>query len=64
MNQLMFNEEDTIYKLTVGDIQNVASQELERNLTNKEIDNIIDSIAERIPWYDAIADAIKDNQQL
>ncbi|MCD4789177.1 MAG: hypothetical protein K8R37_04185 [Bacteroidales bacterium] len=64
MNQLMFNEEDTIYKLTVGDIQNVANQELERNLTNKEINNIIDSIADRIPWYDAIADAIKDNQQL
>ena len=64
MNQLMFNEKDTIYKLTVGDIQNVANQELERNLTNKEINNIIDSIADRIPWYDAIADAIKDNQRL
>ncbi len=47
-----------IYELTIEDVQEVAMQELERELSAQEIEKLIDPIAERIPWYDAIADAI------
>jgi len=60
MNQLMYNENTIIYELTVQDIQTVANQELERNLTNNEIERIIDIIAENISWYEAISSAIEE----
>ena len=60
MNQLMYNENTIIYQLTVKDIQTVANQELERNLTNNEIKRIIDLIAENISWYEAISSAIEE----
>lgn len=49
-----------IYQLTIEDIQEVAMQELERELSAKEIKKLIDPIAEKIPWYDVIADAINE----
>ena len=48
----------TIYQLTTEDVQTVAQQEIKRELAPEEIKNIIDSIAEKIPWYDAISAAI------
>lgn len=60
MNQLMYNEDTIIYELTVQDIQTVANQELERNLTNNEIERIIDVIAENISWYEVISSAIEE----
>lgn len=51
---------ETIYKLTIEDIQNVAQKEIGRNFTSYEIKKIKDSIADKIPWYDAIADAISE----
>lgn len=53
--------EKIIYSLNVEDIQTVATQEIERELTSAEITRIKDSIAENIPWYDAIANAILKN---
>ena len=47
-----------IYKLVVEDIQNVAEETLDRKLLDVEIDLIKESIAERIPWYEAIEDSI------
>ena len=47
-----------IYKLTIEDIQNVAQQELERNLTSVEVNKVVDLIGETIDWYNPIADAI------
>jgi hypothetical protein len=47
------------YKLTIEDVQNVAMEELDRELTRKELMQIEDPIAENIPWYDAIASAIE-----
>ena len=47
-----------IYKLTIEDIQNVAQQELERNLTIVEVNKVVDLIGESIDWYNPIADAI------
>jgi hypothetical protein len=49
-----------IYQLTIEDVQEVAMQELERELSAKEIKKLIDPIAEKIPWYDVIADAINE----
>ena len=50
--------EKIIYQLTEKDVQEVAFQELGRELTEDEIEKINDSIGENIPWYDAIEEAI------
>jgi hypothetical protein len=55
------SREKIIYYLNVEDVQTVATQEIERELSNAEIAKIKDSIAENIPWYDAIANAILKN---
>jgi len=46
------------YSLNIKDIQTVAVDTLERKLTDEEIKEILDPIADRIAWYDAIQDAI------
>lgn len=50
-----------IYSLIEDDIQTVALQELERNLSSQEIEKIKKTIAEKINWYEAIADSINVN---
>lgn len=50
-----------IYSLDIGDIQEVSNQELGRELSPDEIEKVIEPIAEKIEWYDAIADAIAEN---
>ena len=57
-------KDDIIYQLSIEDIQNVAEENFGRKLTSKEIKKIIDPIADRIPWYDAIYDAIKDKLEI
>lgn len=52
---------EIIYSLCIEDVQTVAEQEIERELTIKEIHQIKDSITVKINWYDAIADAIHQN---
>lgn len=49
-----------IYQLTIEDIQEVANQELQRKLSLQEIESIRDRIAEKIHWYDAIAESIDE----
>jgi hypothetical protein len=53
-------KDKVIYYITVSDIQEVADQELERELSLEEIELIRDRIAEKIPWYDAIAESIDE----
>ena len=53
-------KDKVIYYITISDIQEVANQELERELSLEEIELIRDRIAEKIPWYDAIAEAIDE----
>ncbi|MFQ5560029.1 MAG: hypothetical protein ACE5FU_05510 [Nitrospinota bacterium] len=55
------NKREIIYSLNIADIQTVAEQEMGRELTQEEIDKIKDTIAEKIKWYDAIAEAIHQN---
>ena len=52
---------ETIYVLKKEDIQNVAQQEIGRDLTSDEIQKIKDTIADKIDWYYAIADTINEN---
>lgn len=52
------NQNSIFYSLNEEDIQNVALQEIERKLTETEIESIKDLIASAINWYDVIANAI------
>lgn len=53
-------KDQIVYSLNEEDIQTVANQELERDLSSQEIEKIKDTIAEKINWYDAIAEAIEE----
>ena len=53
-----------IYQVTIEDIQNVAKENVGRELTTEEIDKILDPIAAKMPWYDAIYDSIKEKLKL
>ena len=54
------NSNKIIYKIVVQDIQDVAQEEIDRKLTDDEINKIIDTIGERINWYDVVADSINE----
>ncbi len=54
------NLDEIIYSLCIEDIQDVAEQEIDRQLTLDEIERIKDLIAEKIDFYGAIADAISE----
>jgi hypothetical protein len=47
-----------IYSINVEDLQNVADQELDRELTDKEIEFIENRLGDYVDWYGAIASAI------
>lgn len=49
-----------VYSINVDDIQNVADQELYRELTDKEIEFIENRLGDYLDWYGAIASAIGD----
>lgn len=55
------NLDKTIYQLTVEDLQNVANDVLERELTENEINLLEEKIADYIDWYDVIHSAIIHN---
>ncbi len=54
---------DIFYSLNIEDIQFVAQEELERNLTEKEIETVKDLVESQINWYDAIANAILEGKR-
>lgn len=58
--EMMTKKDKIIYYITVSDIQDVANQELARELSLEEIGLIQDRIAEKIRWYDAIAESIDE----
>lgn len=49
-----------IYSLNIEDAQNVAEEELERELTKKELKIVEDKVGDYIDWHEAISLAIKD----
>lgn len=54
---------EIFYSLNIEDIQYVAQEELERNLTEKEIETVKNLVASQINWYDAIANAIQEGKR-
>ncbi len=54
-------EDDVFYFLNEEDIQTVAEDQLDRRLNKQELESVKDKIAERIGWYDAIADVLNEN---
>ncbi|OGB65498.1 MAG: hypothetical protein A2Y94_03720 [Caldithrix sp. RBG_13_44_9] len=55
----MKNKKSTIiYSLSIEDAQTVADQEIGRELNAKEIQIIQDMVAEKIDWYEALAETI------
>ncbi len=54
----MKEKEEIFYSLNTEDIQTVATQEIGRKLSKKEIDAITENISESIAWYDIIAACI------
>jgi len=56
----MKDKNDIVYSLNVEDIQSIAIQEIDRELTDDEIENVKDLICEKINWYDAILNSIVD----
>ncbi|QTA92177.1 hypothetical protein [Desulfonema magnum] len=54
----MKNKNDIIYSLNIEDIQTVAIQEFNRELTEDEIEKVRDLIGEKINWYDPIHESI------
>lgn len=50
-----------IYAINIKDVQNVAGELYGRNLTNDELNKIIDKVGNYFDWYDAIENAIRDN---
>lgn len=51
--------DEIVYQLIVEDMQRVAIQEIDRKLTNIEIQKIRDCIGENIDWYNAISLSIE-----
>ena len=56
----MKNKNDIVYSLNIEDIQTVAIQEIDRELTEDEIEKVKDLIGEKINWYDAILNSINE----
>lgn len=53
--------EKIIYKITVEDLQKVAQDELNRSLTDDEINLLEDKIEDSIDWYNIISMSIINN---
>lgn len=47
-----------VYSLNVEDIQNVANEILDRELTQEEVNKVVDVVQERMPWFDVLSDSI------
>ena len=54
----MEDKNDIVYSLNIEDIQTVAIQEIDRELTGDEIEKVKNLIGDKINWYDAILNAI------
>lgn len=55
-----YSNDRTIYSINVEDLQTVAVEELDRELTEHEIAVIEDRLGEYIDWYGIVALALSD----
>ena len=56
----MNKKSKVIYSINIEDLQTVAEQELERELTDEEIKNIEKRLGDHIDWYGAIASTLSE----
>jgi hypothetical protein len=56
----MIDTSKIIYSINIEDVQEFAEQELDRELTEKELKIVEDKIGDYIDWYEAIRLAIFD----
>jgi hypothetical protein len=49
-----------IYSISVGDLQEVSQEVLERRLTKSELDQVQASVGDYIDWFQAIENAIRE----
>lgn len=54
------NNNKIIYSLNVENVQTVALEEMGRELTDKEIERVVERMKEYINWYDAITFSLHD----
>jgi hypothetical protein len=54
----MKNDVKIVYSINTEDIQDVANEVLERNLTKKELASVQESVGDYIDWFQAIENAI------
>ncbi|MCK4542753.1 MAG: hypothetical protein KAU17_11020 [Spirochaetales bacterium] len=52
--------EKIIYSINIEDLQNVADQELARELTEDELKILENKLGDYIDWYGSIATALDD----
>ena len=57
----MIDTSKIIYSINIEDVQNVAEQEIGRQLTEKELKVIENRIGNYIDWYEALNSIITDN---
>lgn len=55
------NNSKIIYGINLEDIQEVANDVLERDLTNNEIKLVENSVGDYIDWFQAIENAIQEH---
>ena len=51
--------ERAVYEISVDDLQRVAKEVLERELTDDEITAVGNSVGDQIDWFQAIENAIQ-----
>lgn len=56
----MIDTSKIIYSLNIEDVQNVAEQEFERELTKKELKIVEDKVGDYIDWYGTIEMTIRN----
>ena len=55
-------EEETIYSLNASDIQTVAKDVLDRELSEKELSHVKELVPKYIDWVSAIENAIYEGE--
>ncbi len=55
------DNEKTIYRLKIEDVQNVAMEQYGRILTDEELEKVEDNLGDYIKWYDLIEMTIENH---
>lgn len=58
---MSYHQNDIVYSINVQDIQTVATDVLDRKLTQKEIAAVEKSVGDYIDWHEAITNAIQSH---